>query len=174
MLMKTDCFILYREENQFLQTINVLRNSDVINQIYLISATEIEIDNAETIICTEPISVKTLTIIARKCNGDFALFALQNTEISLAQFALERLTQIAENTNAAMIYSDYYEIKNGVQNPHPVIDYQPGSLRDDFNFGPVQLFRTRYSGIERDPAAPYSLHYYPTHYDAGTDPNRHP
>ena len=32
------------------------------------------------------------------------------------------------------------EKMDGVQKPAPVIDYQPGSLRDDFNFGSVLLF----------------------------------
>jgi hypothetical protein len=52
------------------------------------------------------------------------------------------MVQVAENTGAAMIYSDYFESKYGLQTPHPVIDYQLGSLRDDFNFGPAQLFRS--------------------------------
>jgi hypothetical protein len=35
-----------------------------------------------------------------------------------------------------MVYADYREVKNGAETAHPVIDYQKGSLRDDFNFGP--------------------------------------
>jgi hypothetical protein len=41
-----------------------------------------------------------------------------------------------------MVYADYREVKNGEETAHPVIDYQKGSLRDDFNFGPVQFYRT--------------------------------
>ena len=39
-----------------------------------------------------------------------------------------------------MVYADHYQQIDGVQKTAPVIDYQPGSLRDDFNFGSVLLF----------------------------------
>ena len=45
-----------------------------------------------------------------------------------------------EMTQAAMVYADHYQQIDGVQKTAPVIDYQPGSLRDDFNFGSVLLF----------------------------------
>ena len=44
-------------------------------------------------------------------------------------------------TTSGMVYSDYYEIKNQQRTSHPVIDYQIGSIRDDFNFGPMLLIR---------------------------------
>jgi glycosyltransferase involved in cell wall biosynthesis len=40
------------------------------------------------------------------------------------------------------VYSDYYDVKGGVRTPHPVIEYQQGSLRDDFNFGSIVLMDT--------------------------------
>jgi hypothetical protein len=51
------------------------------------------------------------------------------------------MMQICEDTGAGMVYSDYFENKNNRLSPHPVIDYQEGSLRDDFNFGSVILFK---------------------------------
>ena len=38
------------------------------------------------------------------------------------------------------VYADHYQQIDGVQKTAPVIDYQLGSLRDDFNFGSVLLF----------------------------------
>ena len=55
-------------------------------------------------------------------------------------FALERMVQVMEMTQAGMVYADHYQQIDGVQKTAPVIDYQPGSLRDDFNFGSVLLF----------------------------------
>ncbi|PKN60460.1 MAG: glycosyl transferase [Deltaproteobacteria bacterium HGW-Deltaproteobacteria-11] len=60
-------------------------------------------------------------------------------EIEWGPGALERLIDAAETTKAGMIYSDYYELQAGRRLEHPVNDYQPGSIRDDFNFGPVRL-----------------------------------
>jgi hypothetical protein len=58
-------------------------------------------------------------------------------------FALERFLQVAEETGAGMVYSDFIEIAEGRKVPHPVIDYQAGSLRDDFEFGPVLFFHNK-------------------------------
>ena len=41
-----------------------------------------------------------------------------------------------------MLYSDYYTEQDGSQTAHPTIDYQLGSVRDDFDFGSILLFRT--------------------------------
>ncbi len=60
--------------------------------------------------------------------------------LDLGKHAVERMMQICDDTGAGMVYSDYWENKNGVMSPHPVTDYQEGSLRDDFNFGSVILY----------------------------------
>jgi len=101
----------------------------------------VQIRGAEILVSREYLSTSFLKQIAEKCTAEFALLALNNSQLEIGQFAIERMIQVAENTDAAMVYTDYMEIKNGQQSAHPVIDYQMGSLRDDFNFGPVQLFR---------------------------------
>ena len=57
-------------------------------------------------------------------------------------FALERMVQLAEDSRAGMVYADHYQLKEGKQQAAPVIDYQAGALRDDFDFGSVMLFKT--------------------------------
>jgi hypothetical protein len=42
-----------------------------------------------------------------------------------------------------MVYSDYYDVLDGKNTPHPVIDYQMGSLRDDFDFGGITMYATK-------------------------------
>jgi hypothetical protein len=63
--------------------------------------------------------------------------------IELGQFALKRFISVAENTKAGLVYSDYYEIKENVRNQHTTIEYQFGSLRDDFNFGFIYLLSNK-------------------------------
>jgi hypothetical protein len=53
------------------------------------------------------------------------------------------MMQVCELTSAGMVYSDYFEKKENKLTAHPLIDYQEGSLRDDFNFGSVALYRTQ-------------------------------
>lgn len=57
-------------------------------------------------------------------------------------YALERMMQVADDTGAVLLYADYYKRENQTLKPHPLNDYQTGSLRDDFDFGPLMLVRT--------------------------------
>jgi len=69
----------------------------------------------------------------------YLLLVQDHAEIEWGPGALERLIDVAQTTKAGMIYSDYCELQAGRRLEHPVNDYQPGSIRDDFHFGPVRL-----------------------------------
>ncbi len=60
-------------------------------------------------------------------------------EVHFGQFALERFLAAAEETKAGIVYSDYHDYTGRDLRPHPLIDYQIGSVRDNFEFGPVML-----------------------------------
>ncbi|MDD5862026.1 MAG: DUF4922 domain-containing protein [Prevotella sp.] len=79
--------------------------------------------------------------LLKKTNKKYILLLLQDTSITWGPNALQRLVRVAEETNAGIVYADYDEISEGQRQHHPVIDYQKGSLRDDFDFGPVILLR---------------------------------
>lgn len=113
----------------------------MVNQIYVLSKKPVNLVNCEQILVEENRSCSTIRQIAKLVRGDFALLALGGLEFELGQGAVERLVQVAENTEAPMVYADYLEIKNDIIRPHPLIDYQLGSLRDDFDFGPVKFYR---------------------------------
>ena len=137
---KINCFISGGSETETL--IHQLKTSDLINEVYILSSDKVSFKHLRTLAVSQPLSTEAIKQVSQKSDTDFSLLLLHNTQLSIGQYALERLIQVAENTGAAMVYSDYFEIKNGIQTSHPVIDYQIGSLRDDFNFGPVQLFRS--------------------------------
>ena len=138
---KIDIFLAFTGEMETLLTISGIRNNPILRKIYVVSHVPVKIAGAETLISNQPFSTSAIKQIAEKCEAEYVLLALQNTQVEFGRFALERLLQVAENTGAAMVYADYTEIKNNIRSPHPVIDYQQGSLRDDFNFGAVQFFR---------------------------------
>ena len=48
------------------------------------------------------------------------------TRLQPGYFAPERMTRIAEDSSAGMVYSDW-AIRNGVKSNHPVIDYRRGA-----------------------------------------------
>ena len=158
--MKTiDAFILYTQPEQATKTVNQLKESKCIKNIHLLTPQKgmqaiagsevIEIDSIQ--------SSETIQKIARTSTADFILIYQKSTVLQLSYFALERMIKIADETNAAMVYSDYYAITNGVKKNHPVTDYQLGSLRDDFNFGSLLLFN---SNIFRECADKTKKHNY--------------
>lgn len=87
-----------------------------------------------------PASFSTAEIrrIAAAADSDYTIIFTRPTELKFVNFGLERMVQVADDTAAAMVYSDHF---NGDE-PAPVIDYQEGALRDDFDFGGVQMYRT--------------------------------
>ncbi len=87
-------------------------------------------------------STATLRGIASEACAEFTLLYTKPTELSFVHFALERMLSVAADTGAAMVYADHFALTGGVMKQAPVIDCQPGALRDDFDFGGVLLYRT--------------------------------
>jgi hypothetical protein len=85
-------------------------------------------------------SGKTLRAVLAAVTTDYFLFVTQVQEFQLGQASLERFLSVARQTTAALCYADYFEIKKGVRSEHPVIDYQFGSIRDNFEFGALLFF----------------------------------
>lgn len=87
-----------------------------------------------------PVSFSTEEIrkIAASADTEYTVIYTKATDLKFIAFGIERMIQVADDTGAAMVYSDHF---NG-EEPAPVIDYQEGSLRDDFDFGGVQMYRT--------------------------------
>ena len=79
--------------------------------------------------------------IARQADSDYILFYTGTTPIELHPYAIGRMYQIAESNDGALFYSDYQEIRQGKKIHHPTLEYQTGSIRNDFDFGQLLLFR---------------------------------
>lgn len=69
----------------------------------------------------------------------YALVCVKPVDIVLGQNALKRLMAVAESTGAGIVYCNYRSSKGGIVENIPTIEYQEGSLRDDFDFGPLML-----------------------------------
>ena len=124
------------------ETINDFINSKLVKKIFLLSQTDVadKFNNAEVLRVESLFSSSTIKLMESKSVTRYILFLTQDSLIRLGQFSLERLTAVAELTDSGILYSDYYDIKNNMTSPHPVIDYQFGSVRDDFSFGPILFF----------------------------------
>ncbi len=80
--------------------------------------------------------------IADAAESDFILLYTKYTTLVPGYLALKRFMRLADDSGAGMLYADSRSVVEGKQANQPVIDYQFGSLRDDFNFGSVLFFRT--------------------------------
>ena len=79
--------------------------------------------------------------VAKLLDSEYALLCLKDVPLKIGARALERMVRVAEETNAAMVYADRWEVRGEETRRHPVIDYQLGSIRDDFDFGSLWLVR---------------------------------
>lgn len=70
----------------------------------------------------------------------FILVRTDDREIELDPHCIHRLTEVAADVDSTLTYCCYRDrLPDGTTADHPVIDYQPGSVRDDFDFGPLVL-----------------------------------
>lgn len=135
-------------DNKTVQHINLLVSSDFAAQHQVPDGcTFVVIDRLE--------SSNTITSIAENTDADYVIICTKTTPIKWGLYALERFLRTADDTGAVMIYSDHYSMVKdeslsqdgtsavGKLEKHPVIDYQEGSLRDDFDFGSLWLIKSQ-------------------------------
>lgn len=143
-MKKITCFIPYGTQEETLATVQELRKSDLVSQIYVVCGAEQNclIDGAEVLKSESMTHGKTVKRMAALANTRYTLIDTRPGALQLGQKALERFAQIADDTQSGMVYSNYLAVKGGKVENQPVIDYQEGSLRDDFNFGSLLFYRT--------------------------------
>ena len=129
---KIDCFLPAVDERVAKENASQLRNSKTIQNITFLE-TSLQSSNA-------------LMKVAENAKADYVLLLTKPVNVSLGQGALDRMLRVASDSNAAMVYSDYIskKVHDGkvVLEKHPTIDYFLGSIRDDFDFGSLWLFKT--------------------------------
>ena len=119
------------------QTIKFFRESGLIDKtILIVSAPGFEyIMDCEYLFSEKIFSSQTFIKLSSRIKSEYILFLTHDALYEPGQFCVERFLDTAKNTRAGIVYSDYLEIKESGSSAHPLIDYQIGSIRDDFNFG---------------------------------------
>jgi hypothetical protein len=124
---------------------NVRQFSDnsLVKNIFLISNSDsvTPVESAKILYCKNYKSSECVELISSNADSDYVIIALNDKPLMLGQFFIERFLQVSEFTGAGMVYSDYYEEENKNLLQHPLIDYQLGSLRDDFDFGELLFLK---------------------------------
>ncbi len=144
-MSKINCFISSHSPGVMDETVAGLLDSSLVNRVYMFGeeAPVKEREGSGFIKTDGKFSTDTIRKIADHSNGaDFSLILMQETRIRFGMLALERFLEVASGTGAGMVYSDHFDVVDRKLKAHPVIDYQAGSLRDDFEFGPVLFFNS--------------------------------
>jgi SpoIID/LytB domain protein len=146
---KIDCFVPYNDNLSIENSVNQLRESRTVKHIHLLVSDTLSNDDMVLAGCSlirvdRLMSEKTLQQIDENTDAEYLLFCLKPTAFTLGYYALERMLRVASDSDAAMVYSDHYSIEKGRRVAHPVIDYQTGSVRDDFDFGSLVLIRAEF------------------------------
>lgn len=137
-----NCFIPFLNAEQVKTTIAGLKACELVNKIYLLAGADSEgtVEGCEKIEIKGLNSSDTMKKIAAKADADYVMLYTKHNTLEFGMFAIERMLHIADDSAAGMVYADHYNVVGETRNNAPVIDYQKGSLRDDFNFGSVLLF----------------------------------
>ncbi|MGE4415282.1 MAG: glycosyltransferase family 2 protein, partial [Bacteroidales bacterium] len=139
-----NCFIPFSDKAQVEQTVKGLMESSLVNKIFLLAtdANAGNIEGCQTVTIDSMKSTGTISKIANLADSEYTLLYTKESTLQLGMFALERMVKIAGDTGALMVYADHFQVVDGVKKNAPVITYQMGSLRDDFNFGSVMVYKS--------------------------------
>lgn len=142
------CFIPYGSENQINKTIRHLQECPTVDRIFLLPTSPVSNlslpDKCYILPSSAPESVERYKQVALYANTPFTLICTQVQDLEFGYMALERMCDYLSAPQCSMVYADHYKTIKGERTPHPVIDYQLGSVRDDFDFGSLLMFRTDY------------------------------
>ena len=141
-----DCFLPCDDLKAIEPLIGQLQQSSAVQHINLLVTDDFAnsykpLDGTSFVVVDNIMSSRAMLGMAGKTDAGYALFYMKTTPLTLGCYALERLQQVAHETDAVLLYSDRYAIEDGKTVRHPVIDYQEGSVRDDFDFGSVVIIR---------------------------------
>ena len=136
------CFVPFENESSTRHTIASLRQNKRVGAIHLMTTTseKKEFEGCPVISVKDYTSTGTFSQIAQYADAPYILLYTKTAPLELGYRALERMTDFML-PGTGMVYSDFYEWKDGELKKHPVIDYQWGSVRDDFDFGSLLLDR---------------------------------
>ena len=140
----TDCFLAYGGESAARCLVAQLGRENAVGRIRLLcpAGREERIEGAAAMGVGGLLSAETLRAVAESAEAPYTLLGIRSTSLTLGPYAVERLAAAATMSGAAMVYADFLTEKGGTTARHPLIDYQEGSLRDDFDFGPLVLLRS--------------------------------
>ncbi len=145
---KIDLFLPCEYIGDAQKALSVLHEYKTVQHIHFLVSADFaahhQVPEGCTFVITDRLeSSNTIASIAENTDADYVMICTRHTTIGWGNNTLERFLRVADDTDAVMVYADHYKMVEGKMEKHPVIDYQSGSLRDDFDFGSLWCIKAQ-------------------------------
>ena len=145
---KIDLFLPCEYIDDAQNALSVLHEYKTVQHIHFLVSADFaahhQVPEGCTFVITDRLeSSNTIVSIAENTDADYVIICTRHTTIGWGNNTLERFLRVADDTDAVMVYADHYKMVEGKMEKHPVIDYQSGSLRDDFDFGSLWCIKAQ-------------------------------
>ena len=145
---KIDLFLPCEYIDDAQKALSVLHEYKTVQHIHFLVSADFaahhQVPEGCTFVITDRLeSSNTLVSIAENTDADYVMICTRHTTIGWGNNTLERFLRVADDTDAVMVYADHYKMVEDKMEKHPVIDYQSGSLRDDFDFGSLWCIKAQ-------------------------------
>ena len=145
---KIDLFLPCEYIDDAQNALSVLHEYKTVRHIHFLVSADFaahhQVPEGCTFVITDRLeSSNTIVSIAENTDADYMMICTRHTTIGWGNNTLERFLRVADDTDAVMVYADHYKMVEGKMEKHPVIDYQSGSLRDDFDFGSLWCIKAQ-------------------------------
>ncbi len=132
----------FSREPYFERNLNAFLASDPVGEVMVLcpEAVQFSRDRCRRVAAPGIFSSRTISACLEACGTPWLLFlSPESGDILLEGNTLGQFCRTAETTSAGMVYSHFYDLTGSAKTLHPLNDYRPGSVRDDFDFGPMVL-----------------------------------
>lgn len=145
---KIDLFLPCEYIDDAQNALSVLHEYKTVQHIHFLVSADFaahhQVPEGCTFVITDRLeSSNTIVSIAENTDADYVMICTRHTTIGWGNNTLERFLRVADDTDAVMVYADHYKMVEDKMEKHPVIDYQSGSLRDDFDFGSLWCIKAQ-------------------------------
>lgn len=141
--MKTISVVLpYTPAPFFKDLARRLSGLPLVSRVFVLSQNDAAADSYKesyTVLPGTMTDERTLSAIVEMAETSHVLFVLTGADLAFGPSEVTRLMTAAVDRKAGIVYSDFYEEDQGRRSLHPLNDYQAGSVREGFDFGPVIL-----------------------------------
>jgi len=139
---KITAVIFSFNRNVTAKIISNLNQSELFDKIIIVSSSQINDNTLCFIKSDHPFSSEAIRKVVEETSTTYLLLINTNNYVELTNVAVNNFMSESDKSKAGWIYSDYYEKGKDKLVLHPLIDYQAGSVRDDFDFGNCFMIRT--------------------------------